>query len=114
MNGIACPTSLYLTLSAESQSPTPRDVNSASIKKIARARTPKLGKVRYQIIIPMNRTKETAKSATGDKTPETGSRSLGKYIFEMSCAFPTTLLPPRLRQLAKRFQGNRAEKMKIG
>ena len=73
-----------------------------------------MGKVRNQIIITAKMTKDMAKSTVGDKMPEIGRRSRGKYIFEISWAFPTTLSVPRVREVAKRFQGSRAEYVKMG
>src|SRR5688572_6461968 len=107
-NGVMCPMSRYLTLRAESQSPTARAVSSARSRKTGRRKTPHVGVIRYQTSIPTSRRNDTAKSTIPETAADTGAIRRGKYTFEMRLEFPTMLLPHRLSAPEKRFQGNNA------
>src|SRR5262249_33186571 len=113
-NGTVWPTSRYLTFNAESQISMARAVKIARRTSRGRARIPQVGEVPNQTIIPVKMPNATAKSATGDKTPDSGRMRRGKENFQTRCVLSTTLALPRVKAPAKRFHGNRAEKIKIG
>src|SRR5262249_52757797 len=89
-NGTVWPTSRYLTFNAESQISMARAVKIARRTSRGRARIPQVGEVPNQTIIPVKMPNATAKSATGDKTPDSGRMRRGEERFRKKMGFWST------------------------
>src|SRR5688572_11379410 len=107
-NGMMCPMSRYLTLRAESHSPTARAVSSVRSRNTGRRKTPHVGVIRYQTSMHTSRTNDTAKSTIPETAADTGAIRRGKYTFEMRLEFPTMLPLHRPSAPANRVHGNNA------
>src|SRR5688572_10032943 len=103
-----CPISRYLTLRAESQSPTARAARSVRRRNTGNKKTPHVGVIRYQTSMPTSNANDTVKSTIPETAADTGAIRRGKYTFEIKLEFPTMLVLHRLSAPANRFQGNNA------
>src|SRR5687768_12184967 len=107
-NGTTWRTSRNSTFSADSQSPTPSAVASASAMNAGNQTTLAVGATPWYHINPNSSGNVSAKSTSPASTVASGSVRRGKYTFVMRCALPTRLFDAIVRPVAKNVHGTSA------
>ena len=107
-NGNAYGMSRYRTFRADSHSPTPKAVRSASSRKTGITTACQCGVRPYQTNIPTSTQNASRKSSTGAKTAARGIKSRGNQTFVIRFWLPTMLMLDAPRQDWKYIHGSSA------
>src|SRR5690348_6069420 len=112
-NGMMCPTSRYLTLSADSQRVTDSAVIIESRTNSGSAAMDRVGAMPNQTINAAMTKKDMKKSTKGEITAAKGTIRRGKYTFLIRSELATRLPPPLVTAWAKYVQGSKPVKAKM-